>query len=246
MCFYARLAENDVSKMYVGFYYPNSSMEQGLIYQPSEEPVWRLNASAVLRTRLDGKWNYASPTWESLIKPLIARAEAQQNSAAASVQETQEFSNSPQIIVEGWTKPHSGWLYILDPRSESDHPGSRVRLLNPETQKVMGSVRAGYQPDFALSPDGDRLYVVSGERESGELAVIDTASGVVQHFPFPERTVYRPWYEGLPPFSPMAVSVDGRALHILGHQAFWPDTFGYQGYQLWTFDTQNGHFQDAG
>jgi hypothetical protein len=61
----------------------------------------------------------------------------------------------------------------------------------------------------------DRLYVVSGERESGELAVIDTASGVVQHFPFPERTVYRPWYEGLPPFSPMAVSLDGRALHIV-------------------------------
>ncbi len=239
--FYAKLAENDVRKMYVGFYYPNSSIEQGLIYLPDQEPVWSLNSSAILRKRLDGKWNYVSPKWESLIQPLIARAEAQQNSGA----EAKEFPNSPRIIVDGWTKPHSGWLYILDPRSESERPGSRVWLFDPETQKVMGSVRAGYQPDFALSPDGRHLYVVSGERESGELAAIDTATGAIEHFPFPERILYKPWYEGLPPFSPMAVSSDGRALHILGHQVFSPDEIGYQGYQLWTFDTQSGHFQNA-
>ena len=51
----------------------------------------------------------------------------------------------------------------------------------------MGIIQAGSDPDFALSPDGTRLYVASEERESGELAAIDTATGSVKRFPFPDR-----------------------------------------------------------
>jgi YVTN family beta-propeller protein len=144
--------------------------------------------------------------------------------------------------VDSWTKPQSGWLYVLDPRSESDHSGSRIWLLDPATSKVMGSVRAGYEPDFALSPDGSRLYLASGESDSGELAVIDTASGTVFHIAFPDRILYKPWYEGLPPFSRMAVTSDGRVLWILAHHFFSPEKIGFQ---LWAFDTQTRQFLPA-
>jgi hypothetical protein len=72
--FFVKLAENNVRKMYVAYYYPNSPEKQGLIYLPSEGAVWRLNASTILREGRDGKWNYASPAWESLIKPVLIRA----------------------------------------------------------------------------------------------------------------------------------------------------------------------------
>lgn len=35
-----------------------------------------LNGGTIVRAGRDGKWNYASPAWEDLIKPLIARAGA--------------------------------------------------------------------------------------------------------------------------------------------------------------------------
>jgi hypothetical protein len=244
--FYVKLAENDMRKMYVVYYYPNASEKQSFIYLPGEEPIWGLNAGTILRKGQDGKWNYASAAWEALIKPVIARAEDQCKSAstseAAAVPKSYGSSEASRVTVDGWTKPQPGWLYVLDPRSESDHPGSRIWLLDPETEKVMGSVRAGYDTDFALSPDGSQLYVVSGERESGEVAVIDTASGKVLHIPFPDRVLYKPWYEGLPPFSGISVSSDGRALRILGHHVFSPEKIAYQ---LWTFDTHSRRFVDA-
>ena len=243
--FYVKLAENDVRKMYVAYYYPNSATEQGFLYLPGKGVVWQLNVGTILREGRDGKWNYASPAWEALIKPLLTRAEASLSSAPeseAARPKSQGLSELSQVAVDGWTKPQAGWLYVLDPRSESDHPGSRIWLLDPEKAKVMGSVRAGYDPDFVLSPDGSRLYVASGERESGELAVIDTGSGTVLHIPFPNRILYKPWYEGLPPFSRMAVSSDGRALRILMHHIFSPEKIGYQ---LWTFNTQSERFLRA-
>jgi hypothetical protein len=72
--FFVKLAENNVRKMYVAYYYPNSPEKQGLIYLPGEGAVWRLNASTILREGRDGKWNYASPAWESSIKPVLIRA----------------------------------------------------------------------------------------------------------------------------------------------------------------------------
>ncbi len=66
-----------------------------------------------------------------------------------------------KIGVENWAKPQPGWLYVLDPKPDAAGPGGRIWLINPETAKVMGSIRTGNNADFALSPDGSRLYVAS-------------------------------------------------------------------------------------
>jgi hypothetical protein len=121
---------------------------------------------------------------------------------------------------------------VLDPRSKSEHPGSRIWLFDPESARVMGSVRAGYDPDFALSPDGSHLYVASGERDSAELAVIDTASGKTLHVPFLDRVLYKPWYQGLPPYSRMEVTSDGREVRILVHHVSSPEKVGCAIYQV--------------
>jgi DNA-binding beta-propeller fold protein YncE len=243
--FYVKLAENDVRKMYVAYYYPNVRSEQGFLYLPGKGSVRQLNAGTIIRNGQDGNWNYAAPAWEALIKPAIADAEAAHSTAStsrANARENQNSSETSEVAADAWTKPQRGWLYILDPRSEPDHPGSRVWLLDPESGKVMGSIRAGSDPDFALSPDGERLYVASGERETGELDVVETATGNVTRVAFPDRILYKPWYEALPPFAPMAVSSDGRALRILVHHLFSPEKIEYQ---LWTFDTESERFLRA-
>ena len=232
--FYIKEAENDVRKMYVVYYYSNVGSEQGFIYLPGKGAVWELNIGTIIRGPLDGKWSYALPAWEALIKPVIANAKA-------GGPQNQKVSETSEAATGGWTKPKPGWLYVLDPRSEPDHPGSRVWLVDPGSAKVMGSIRAGSDPDFALSPDGSHLYIASGERESGELAAIDTASGAVKRFPFPDRILYKPWNEALPPFSPMVVSSDG-TVRILVHRLFSPEKIGYQ---LWTFDTTSERFLSA-
>jgi hypothetical protein len=230
--FYVKVAENDVRKMYVAYYYPNVGSEQGFIYLPDRGAVFELNIGTIIRGG-QGKWNYALPAWEALIKPVIANAEA----APAPI----TVSKVSEPATGSWKKPKRGWLYVLDPRSEPDHPGSRVWLVDPKSGKTKGSIRAGSDPDFALSPDGTRLYIASGERESGELAAIDTATGAVKRFPFPDRILYKPWEEALPPFSPMVVSSDG-AMRILVHRLFSPEKIGYQ---LWTFDTTRERFSSA-
>jgi DNA-binding beta-propeller fold protein YncE len=103
----------------------------------------------------------------------------------------------------------------------------------------MGSIRAGYQPDLALSPDGSRLYIVSGERESGEVAVVNSADGSFRETSFLGRVLYTPWYQTLPPFNSIAVSSDGKALRVLQQSSFPPETAGPQ---IWSFDTTSGTF----
>src|SRR5208282_4718670 len=91
-----------------------------------------------------------------------------------------DASEHSNIEVETWNRPAPGWLYVLDPKPDAGGPGGRVWLIDPETAKVMGGIRTGDNPDFALSPDGSRLYVASiTEGDSSELAVIDTAQGAV-------------------------------------------------------------------
>lgn len=227
--FFMKISENDIRKNYVVFYYPNSPGEQGYVYLPGKgSPLWWVDAGSIMRTGRDGKWNYASPAWESLVKPMLIRAKAAPNAAPIS----QSTTETPGISVETWRKPQPGWLYVLDPRSESEHAGSRIWLLDPESARVMGSVRAGYEPDFALSPDGSHLYIASGERDSAELVVVDTASGKTLHAAFPDRVVYQPWYRGLPPYSRMEVTSDGGAVRILVHHVSSPEKIGCTVYQV--------------
>jgi DNA-binding beta-propeller fold protein YncE len=228
--FYSWINDNDIRKTCVFFYSPGSAAAPGVIYLPGKDPVGALNSGTVIREGRDGKWSYASPEWEALIKPFIARAAARRGLTAASTSE---------IVVDKWTKPQPGWLYVLDPRSDPTSPGSRVWLVDPERSLIRGSVRTSYDADFALSPDGNHLYIASGERESGELALIDTATGNIRHIPFPNRELYNPWYVGLPPFSGMALTPDGRALWIPGWHVFSPDRIETR---LLVFDTHGKRF----
>jgi hypothetical protein len=146
-------------------------------------------------------------------------------------------SGDSKIEVEDWAKPESGWLYVLDPKPDAGGPGGRIWLVDPETAKVMGSIRTGDNADFALAPDGSRLYVASiAEGDSSELAVIDTARGtVLQRGTIEDREVANV----LPAFSTMAVSGDGLALRILRDT---PETADRDMFLLATFDTQTGEF----
>jgi len=165
----------------------------------------------------------------------LARAGAPVGQTSAATQ-----SNSPadtKIEVENWAKPDSGWLYVLDPAPEAGGSGGHVWLFDPETAKVMGSIRTGDNADFALSPDGTRLYVASvKDADSSELAVIDTVQGVVLKS---GAVGGRAVTNGLPPFSTMAVSGDGLALRILIDAPKSPDA---DSLLLATFDTRAGEF----
>lgn len=159
--------------------------------------------------------------------------------AAGQTGATTQSSAAAQsnIQIENWTHPQRGWLYVLDPKPAVGDAAGRVWLVDPGSGTVMGSIRTGDKPDFALSPDGSRLYVASAtEGDSSELAVIDTAQGVV----LKSGTVGgRAVYDDLPPFSTMAVSGDGLALRILIDAPKSPDQ---DAVMLATFDTQAGEF----
>jgi hypothetical protein len=160
-------------------------------------------------------------------RPAWADAAAQTNASA----------ESSKIEVENWTKPEAGWLYVLDAKPDASGPGGRVWLVEPEAGKVMGIIRTGDNADFALSPDGSRLYVTSiTQGDSSELAVIDTGRGVVvQRGAVDDREVGNV----LPSFSTMAVSGDGLALRILRDA---PKSEEADAFLLATFDTQTGEF----
>jgi hypothetical protein len=149
-------------------------------------------------------------------------------------------SADSNIEVENWTKPQSGWLYVLDPKRETGGPGGRIWLVDPETGNVMGRIRTGDKADFALSPDGSRLYVASvigGDSSNSEMAVLDTVTGAVLKS---GNVGGRAVAEGLlPPFSTMAVSGDGQALRILIDSPASPDK---DSFLLAAFDTSAGEF----
>lgn len=163
-----------------------------------------------------------------------AVAGARQEQTGASAQANASVASN--IAVENWVKPQSGWLYVLDPKPKAG-AGGRVWLVDPETGKVMGSIRTGDNPDFALSPDGSRLYVASiTEGDSSELAAIDTAQGtIVQRSTVEDREIGAT----LPAFSSMAVSADGAALRIVRDT---PEAEDRDMFLLATFDTQSGEF----
>jgi DNA-binding beta-propeller fold protein YncE len=102
---------------------------------------------------------------------------------------------------------------------------------------VMGSIRTSASPDFALSPDGSRLYVASSTgNNSNQLAVIDTAEGVILKS---GAVIGRATYDELPPFSTMAVSGDGLALRLLMDA---PKSEDKDAFLLATFDTRLASF----
>jgi len=152
---------------------------------------------------------------------------------------------APAEPSNGWSEPQSGWLYVLDPEVEDGH--SVVWLIDPE-EGVRGGLRAGDAPFFALSPDGTRLYVVSGHPGppgsgvfSDELWAIDTASGVLlQRVRLSDRVTYT-----LPAPGGLAVSPDGRYVHVAKSRTIRP---GVHEQAIQTFDTLRKRFlpEEAG
>ena len=98
-----------------------------------------------------------------------------------------------RIEVQSWQAPQKGWLYVVDLGPLEP----RVLLFNPDRGEVAGTIRTGYNPDIALSPSGDRLYLASGVEGCGGsncdlLAVIDTRAGrVLSTTPIPDRVLYK-------------------------------------------------------
>ncbi len=81
--FYIKIVDNEVKKKYVLYYYPSDTTEPGYIYLPGKGDTWyELNVGALIRDGQDGRWNYAAPKWEDLIKDVIARAKAGQRLGA--------------------------------------------------------------------------------------------------------------------------------------------------------------------
>ena len=228
---YSRISDNDIRKTCVFFYAPHLK----LIYLPGHKgDLWFLNAGAIIREGRDGMWSYVSPTWEALVKPYLEHAETPSPS--------QNLRPSLETMIDHWQKPQPGWLYVLDPRSEAASPGSRIWLVDPKSATSRGSIRTGFDPNFALSRNGKKLCVLSGERESGDLAIIDTQTAEIRHIPFPSRTLYRPWYAGLPPFDSMVVSPNGNELWISVKRVASLDQLETH---LFAFDLQSEKFRDT-
>jgi hypothetical protein len=183
-------------------------------------PSWRLVLSACLALGFAPR---LAPADDSHRKP---GATARADSSAAS-----------KIKVENWFEPRSGWLYVLDAQPDKAKGGGRILVVDPQTGNVMNSVRTGDNPDFALSPDGSRLYVASiTEGNSSELAVVDTGNGeVLGRDLIEDREVGK----ALPAFSMMAVSGDGLMLRIVLDT---PESADRDMFLLAAFDTQSGHF----
>jgi hypothetical protein len=80
----------------------------------------------------------------------------------------------PPIEVKSWSRPASGWLYVLDSRPGKAVLPGHVLLIDPDKPEIKGIISAGVNPDFALSPDGARLYVASwgGARKATLLRLI--------------------------------------------------------------------------
>jgi hypothetical protein len=178
---------------------------------------------------------------------LIPCIVAERASAAASYGQKADSRAAPvaaTITVENWTKAEPGWLYVLDAKPNQG-PGERIWLLDPASGKSMGSIRTGNAADFAISPDGSRLYAVSltnrgaqddARGDANELAIIDTAGGKVLKS---GQVFSRALPAAPPPFSTMAVSGDGSVLRILIDT---PKSEDADAYMLATFDTRADEF----
>ncbi len=146
---------------------------------------------------------------------------------------------SLRIEVQHWTAARSGWLYVLD----ASLLAPRVLLIDPARATIAGVIRVGGDPDLAISPQGDRLYVAAGVECPGggycrQIAIIDTSTGqLLSSILAPDMLSPK----GYPSSSFMKPSADGRTLYVMSWQA--PPS-GDAPVGLAVFDTARGRFLD--
>ncbi len=145
---------------------------------------------------------------------------------------------SLRIEVQRWTAARSGWLYVLD----ASLPAPRVLLIDPARATIAGVIRVGGDPDLAISPQGDRLYVAAGVECPGgycrQIAIIDTTTGqLLASILAPDMLSPK----GYPSSSFMKPSADGRTLYVMSWQA--PPS-GDAPVGLAVFDTAGRRFLD--
>ena len=71
---YARLRSPELRPIYRFRYAPGSNGQSGLVYLPGKgEPGHRQNVSIIIRDNHDGRWNPASPDWETRMKAAMTR-----------------------------------------------------------------------------------------------------------------------------------------------------------------------------
>jgi DNA-binding beta-propeller fold protein YncE len=149
-------------------------------------------------------------------------------------------SDPDRVEVQSWQPPQTGWLYVIDATTGK----SRISLFDAERGKVTGTIRTGYNPDIAISPRGDRVYLASvivgcGQANCDQLAVIDTGAGrVLSTTPIPDRVHYKMY----PGSSRMAVSSDGRTVYLVKWQGL---PSGDTPVALAAFDTVRERFLDG-
>lgn len=81
--FYINLGRGGVRMMYAAVYVPGADGQPGYIRLPAEgDPWYPLNAGTMRRAGLEGRWLYATPAWDALMKPLIASVGGQTKSPA--------------------------------------------------------------------------------------------------------------------------------------------------------------------
>jgi hypothetical protein len=108
--------------------------------------------------------------------------------------------------VQAWDSPQAGWLLVLD----DSHPGAKVVLVDIQTGSIRGKIATGRQPDFAVSSDHSKVFVVSGPPAAGLISEIDLKSGeTLATANLPQRILYTSHRSS----SSIAVSTDGRWLY---------------------------------
>jgi len=115
-----------------------------------------------------------------------------------------------------------------------DQPGSVVRL--PADGSTLALIDTDFDPAFATTSSGDRIYVASGLDEDGVLTTIDARTGKkIAEVPFTDR-----WRNTLPAyFDVLTVSPDDRWLYGLSFQSLGAER---DGYYLRIFDVAKGQF----
>jgi hypothetical protein len=105
------------------------------------------------------------------------------------------------------------WLaYILD--SNDGRPTGWLRVYDLTTRRELFKIPTGYDPDFTISPDGSRLFLVQTdlEQDRHEVRCLETAS-LREHYRV--TLVDRALYNIAPSIAGVAVTPDGRHCLVL-------------------------------